>query len=101
MKFFINLSVKKKLVSTFFIISIFIVLIGVQGILGSAKINDASQEIYNNNLISIRNLEEIKANINDIKANMLRIVFERDRSKLDEEINTMQNYSDKDNESIR
>ncbi|OOM14389.1 four helix bundle sensory module for signal transduction [Clostridium saccharobutylicum] len=83
MKFFINLSVKKKLVSTFFIISIFIVLIGVQGILGSAKINDASQEIYNNNLISIRNLEEIKANINDIKANMLRIVFERDRSKLD------------------
>lgn len=89
MKFFINLSVKKKFVLIFFIIFIFIVLIGVQGILGLVKINDVLQEIYNNNLILIRNLEEIKVNINDIKVNMFRIVFERDRLKLDEEINIM------------
>ena len=79
MKFFVNLSVKKKLILVFSIVCIFMVLIGIEGILSSAKINRDLNTIYSNNLISIKDLEEIKGNINEIRANMLRIVFERDR----------------------
>lgn len=93
MDFFINLGVKKKLVLVFSIISIFIILIGVQGILSSAKINEGSKTIYSNNLISIRDLEEIKGNINEIRANTLRIVFERDRAKLDDQIKAINDSS--------
>ena len=60
MKFFVNLSVKKKLVSVFSVVCIFMVLIGAEGILSSAKINDSAKEIYSNNLISIKDLEEIQ-----------------------------------------
>lgn len=84
MKFFVNLSVKKKLISVFFVISIFMISIGIQGILSSAKINEGSEAIYNNNLISIRDLEEIKGNTNEIRANTLILIYERDRSKIDE-----------------
>ena len=95
MKFFINLSVRKKLISVFSVVCIFMVLIGVEGILSSAKINEGSKSIYSNNLISIKDLEEIKGNINEIRANMLRIVFERDRSKLDEQIKTIDDLTNK------
>ena len=97
MKFFINLSVRKKLISVFSVVCIFIVLVGVEGILSSAKISEGSKSIYSNNLISIKDVEEIKCNINDMRAEINRMVFERDRSKLDEQIN---NISDLTNENV-
>jgi len=87
-KFFINLSVKKKLVSVFSVICIFIILIGVEGVLSSAKINKGSKFIYSDSLASIKDLEEIKGNLNDETSNVFKIVFERDRSKLGEQIKT-------------
>lgn len=97
MNFFVNLSVKKKIVFVFSVVCIFMILIGVEGVVSSAKINEGSKSIYSNNLQSIKNLEGTKGNVNSIRAEMLRIVFERDKSKLDEEIN---NISDLTNEDI-
>lgn len=97
MKFFRNLSVKKKLNIVFTIICIFILLIGAQGVFSSAKISKSANDMYSNNLISIKNLEETKGNIDEARANMLRIVYERDRSKLNEQIITIDNLA---NENI-
>ena len=96
MKFFVNLSVKKKLVSVFSLVCVFMILIGAEGILSSAKINDSAKQMYSNNLISIKDLEETKGNINEVRANMLRIVFERDINKLDENIKTIDDLSKED-----
>jgi len=59
-----NLSVKKKLTTIFSIISISALIIGVQGIIGSGIINKNAKLIYSDNLISIKNLDSIKANLN-------------------------------------
>lgn len=83
MKFFVNLSVKKKLISVFSVICIFIVVIGAGGILTSNKINNTANILYNCNLISIKDLGEVKGNINDMRATYNRLVFERDRTKID------------------
>ena len=96
MKFFINLTVKKKLVSVFSVICIFMVLIGTEGILSCAKINNSAKEMYSNNLISITDLEEIQGNINDMRTNVLGIVFERDRNKLDEQIKAIDDLTKED-----
>ena len=66
MKFITNLGVRKKLIIVFVISYIFMVLIGVVGILGSSKISQGSKEIYSNNLIAIKGLQEIKGNLIDI-----------------------------------
>ena len=73
----------------------FIILIGVEGIISSAKINEGSKSTYSNFLISIKDLEEIKAISNYGTANMLRIVFEKDRTKLDKQIELTANLSKK------
>jgi methyl-accepting chemotaxis protein len=43
---FLNLGVKKKLFIVFLVIFIFIGLIGTEGMLGSVKINNGSDDIY-------------------------------------------------------
>ena len=96
MKFFVNLSMKKKLISVFSIICICIIFIGAQGIFSSAKINEGSKSIYSDSLMSIKNLEEIRGNLNDIRAEMLRIVFEKDKSKLDEQIKAIEDITNDD-----
>ncbi|MGV8979643.1 methyl-accepting chemotaxis protein [Clostridium sp.] len=96
MNFFINLSVRKKLISIFSVVCIFIVLIGVEGIASSAKINEGSKYIYSTDLTAIKDLEQIKGSLNYSSANILRIVFIRDKSKLDEQIKLNDNLMDGD-----
>ncbi|WP_346937174.1 methyl-accepting chemotaxis protein [Clostridium sp.] len=96
MKLFINLGVKKKLISIFLIICIFIVMIGVNGILSSETINENANEMYSNNLVSIKDLEGIRGNINEITTNMTKILFEIDRSKLDEQIKAIDDLTNED-----
>lgn len=96
MKLFINLGVKKKLISIFLIICIFIVMIGVNGILSSETINENANEMYINNLVSIKDLEGIRGNINEITTNMTKILFERDESKLDKQIKAIDDLTNED-----
>ncbi len=96
MKLFINLGVKKKLISIFSVICIFIVLIGVNGMISCASINENANEMYSNNLVSVKDLEGIRVNIGEITAYMLEIVFERDRSKLDEQIKAIDDLTNED-----
>ncbi|MZK50877.1 methyl-accepting chemotaxis protein [Clostridium beijerinckii] len=86
MKLFANLSIKKKIITVFLLIFILIICIGVEGILSSEKINNNAKEMYSNNLVSIKDLEEIQGSINETRANLVTIVFERDINKLDKYI---------------
>jgi len=89
MKFFVNLGVKKKLVSVFSVVCIFMIVIGAEGILSSAKINDSSKILYSSYLMSIKDLGEVKGNINNMRATYNRLVFERDSSKLNDYVKTI------------
>ncbi|AWK52128.1 methyl-accepting chemotaxis protein [Clostridium beijerinckii] len=101
MKFFTNSSVKKKLISVFSIVCIFMVLISNEGVQSSKKIKNSANEMYSNNLISITNLKQIRGDMNYDTANTLRIIFERDKSKLDEQIKVMEDLRDNNAKSIK
>ncbi|WP_238918512.1 methyl-accepting chemotaxis protein [Clostridium sp. YIM B02555] len=100
MNLFINLGVKKKLISVFFVICIFIIAIGAEGILSSGKINSNAESMYKNNLMSIENLGEIKGNINDMRATYNRLVFERDKTKLDDYVKVITDIDKKNDQSM-
>jgi len=65
-------------------------------IIGCASINKNANEMYSNNLVSVKDLEGIRVNIGEITAYMLEIVFERDRSKLDEQIKAIDDLTNED-----
>lgn len=89
MNFFVDLNVRKKLISVFSIVIIFVILIGREGIVSSSKINRGSEIIYGTNLVGVKDLLGIKANLNEITTNMFMIVSEQDESKVDEKIKTI------------
>lgn len=91
MKFFTNLGVQKKFILVFSIISVFIILIGTRGIVGAFKINKGSEAIYNNYLISIKILNEIKGNLNEVRSSTDEFIYEENWSELD---NYIKNNSD-------
>ncbi|EHJ00292.1 methyl-accepting chemotaxis sensory transducer [Clostridium sp. DL-VIII] len=100
MKLFINLSVKKKLVAVFFVICICIVAIGTEGILSSAKINSNADILYRCNLLSIKDLGEIKGNINDMRATYNRLVFEKDNTKFNDYLKVIDDLDKKNDQSM-
>ncbi|MFW2491602.1 methyl-accepting chemotaxis protein [Clostridium chromiireducens] len=99
MKFFVNLGVKNKLVSVFSVICIFMIAIGAEGITSAGKINNSAQNLYSSYLFSIRDLGEIKGNINNMRATYNRLVFERDNSKINDYVKTI-NDIDATNDKI-
>jgi methyl-accepting chemotaxis protein len=101
MKLFVNLSVKKKLFSVFFVICVFIVAIGSESILSSAKINNNADEMYKSNLMSIKYLGELKGNINDMRATYNRLVFERDKTKIDDYVKVINDLDTKNDQSMK
>ncbi|AOR24577.1 methyl-accepting chemotaxis protein [Clostridium taeniosporum] len=101
MKFFVNLAVKKKLLLVFSVVCIFIFLIGFQGILSSSKINEGSKKIYSTNLIAIKDLEQIRGNINYMRVNLLEIAHSIDNFKLDEQINIIDDLTKEDEKIMK
>ncbi|MBU3133929.1 methyl-accepting chemotaxis protein [Clostridium gasigenes] len=100
MKFFINLSVKKKIISVFSVICIFIVSIGVESIISSSKINNGAKAIYGNYLASIKKLGDIKGDLNQISSNMNAIVYGEDGAQLDDYMKLNNDLTDKINKTL-
>lgn len=98
MKIFINLGVKKKLICVFLIVCVFIVLIGTEGIISSSAINANAEKIYKNNLISIKDLEEIKGNTNLSIDIIDVIVLQRDQAVLNSKISELNNLITSNNQ---
>ncbi|MBB6624549.1 methyl-accepting chemotaxis protein [Clostridium gasigenes] len=100
MKFFINLSVKKKIISVFSVICIFIVSIGVESVISSSKINNGAEAIYGNYLMSIKKLGDVKGYLNEIRSNMDAIVYGREGAQLDDYMKLNNDLTDKINKTL-
>ncbi|WP_315121544.1 methyl-accepting chemotaxis protein [uncultured Clostridium sp.] len=77
MNFWKNISVKIKLVFSFTFLFALIMATGFLGIEGTNRINKNAQNMYSNNLKTIKSLESIKGNFNDMRANVLYLILEK------------------------
>lgn len=100
MNFFSNLSIKIKLVLVFSVVCILVLLIGFEGIIGSNNINSGAKYIYRNNFKLINDLKDIKSNINEIRVNMVKIIFQRDINELNEQIKNIDNLLNENDEIL-
>ena len=80
MKLFKNLKIAQKLIASFVIVSIFIGVVGFVGLSNMNTINTNSKEMHDYNLESIKDLTTIKQNISDVRADLLKIVYQEKKS---------------------
>ncbi|WP_411680915.1 methyl-accepting chemotaxis protein [Clostridium thailandense] len=96
MKWFSNLKIKTKLISSFIVVAIFTAVVGAVGISSMGKINKRSIEMYTNNFKPITNLTKVQKNLQYIRSNFLLMTYEKDGTKLQERIDEIAKWTDED-----
>lgn len=82
MKWFNNLKIAQKLTAAFSIMVLFIGFIGYIGVLNMQKINSNVSTIYEMDLMAVKEIGTIKENLTQTRADILLLLYDRDRSKM-------------------
>ncbi len=83
MRWFNNLKIAKKLITSFTIVSLFIGIVGFLGISNMKKINNGSVSMYQVDLIGVKDMSEIKSNILKVNSNTFLSLYSKDKNKLE------------------
>lgn len=73
MKWFNNLKMSKKLIPAFISIALFIALVGACGIINMQTINKNAKNMYEQNLLSVEQINKIKQDTLEIRYDLLKI----------------------------
>ncbi|MCB2339458.1 methyl-accepting chemotaxis protein [Clostridium estertheticum] len=82
MKWFNNLKMIKKLVSAFVLVALFIGIVGFIGMTNIKNINKNLKNIYNIDLIGVNDISNIKANLLEIRGDLLLLASPTNKSDL-------------------
>ncbi|NRT76869.1 methyl-accepting chemotaxis protein [Clostridium beijerinckii] len=93
-------SVKTKLIISFLAIAILIGIVGVNGAMSLRTINNNSEKMYSNNLQSVKYNLSIKSNMFEIRSNILSLMHEKDKFKIDQLKNNIMSLVEDDNQYI-
>ena len=78
MRWFKNLKIRSKLFITFTVLAIFSGIVGAVGIGAMKTINENGQMIYYEDFVPSQNLQIIRTALQEVRANQLWVVYERD-----------------------
>lgn len=95
LNWFNNLKIKKKQIMGFLFIAMFIVIVGIVGIVNMERIDSGSNMLYNNNLQTIKNLDEFNANSMILRLDLINLVESRDSNGVQDTLNKMNDIRDK------
>ncbi|VUZ28321.1 Uncharacterised protein [Acetobacterium wieringae] len=101
MELFRNLKIKQKLVTCFILLAAVTGIVGVFGIYTMNKINAQSENMYYNNLVPSQKLASIHAAMEDIRANQLLAVYERNPATLQTRLEAIDTAVESDNALLK
>lgn len=101
MKWFNNLKMKQKLISSFIMIALFIVVVGVIGILSMEKINSNSDLLYSEDLKILKNLQQINSNALHVRLEIINLVETKDSSQVKKTQDTVDTYREQNNTMLK
>ncbi|MCJ7689949.1 MAG: methyl-accepting chemotaxis protein [Clostridiaceae bacterium] len=84
MRIFKNLKIAQKLILSFLLISFLMGIVGFIGISQIRKINENSTSMYEDNLMHLRKVGELKENFLQIHSNLLSLLTIKDATKIQE-----------------
>ncbi|MDB1964296.1 methyl-accepting chemotaxis protein [Clostridium tertium] len=80
---------------------ILMLLIGATGLFSSWSINKNANNMYSTNLVSIKNLQSLKSNLNYDYINIIKMISDKNKDKLDEEIRLIDGIVSQNEELIK
>lgn len=99
MRKFNDLRIRNKLLISFSSMGLFIIIVALIGIVNMGRINAGSNELYNEDLKTLRNLDKFDANSLHVRLEIINLVESRDSGKVKDTVNYMNNLR-AENDSI-
>lgn len=97
MKWFYNLKIGQKLIGVFAVMVLFLGFVGYTGISNMQKLDANTKTIYEIDLMGVKDIGAIKENLTQIRADILLLLYDRDKSKfqgLADEIHKLKSQND-------
>ncbi len=82
MKWFYNLKTSVKLVSAFLLIAAIMAFVGLFGLSNMSKLNENLNDMYNNQLLSVKNLMEAQTNFNEMRNSLRKLYMVEDKNSI-------------------
>lgn len=101
MKFIGKLRIGPKLVIIFLIPVLFIIAVGFTGCFNLKKVSSSSDKMYKSDLNRTYYLSHIQQNLTEIRADLLKLVYQRDSSQTAEAVDEMHNDQQENEELIK
>lgn len=79
-----SLPIKFKLTLSFLMVAILIGIVGIIGALSLKNVNNKASGMYNRNFNHVNEILSIKSNMTEIKSNILIMMYEKDKYKVEE-----------------
>ncbi|MGR9045044.1 MAG: methyl-accepting chemotaxis protein [Gammaproteobacteria bacterium] len=83
MERFLNLTTRTKLSAGFGLICTLLVIVILSATIGLASIKEAQRSLYNKEFSNARDLLVVRSNLNDVRASLLSMLLESERSNLE------------------
>jgi len=99
-KKFLNLKVRSKLLICFVAISLYISMVGISSYVSMKAINEGSQQVYNNNLVSIQTLGQIQKNVISIQGNLEVILLKKNATVTQVKIDKVNDILEENNKLL-
>jgi methyl-accepting chemotaxis protein len=100
MSWFHNLKIRTKLLSCFIILAVFTSIIGLVGVVNLKNSNSKSENMYYNNFIPAQKLQTIQTALEEVRANHLLAVYDRNPEMLQIRLDTINNLVQQSNELL-
>lgn len=100
MKWFSNLKIRAKLITSFILVAAFTFIVGTMGIITMSQINKRSNEMYTMNLSPITQLETVQKNMLYIRSSFLLMIYEKDESQLQSRIDDITKWTEENNKGL-
>lgn len=100
MNFLKNAKVKTKLIISYVVVAVLIVVVGAIGIVSLKTVSLNSEDMYSNRLQRVYKLTDMGKNYLEIRADLLKLVYQRDISKKADTLKDIQVCEDENNKLL-
>ncbi|OAA86806.1 methyl-accepting chemotaxis protein [Clostridium ljungdahlii] len=97
MRWFNDLKIKQKQIIGFFMVTLFVVIVGTVGLVNMYNINKGSNQMYSVDLENVKNLDKFDADIMHQRLELINLVESKDKDKVQDTVKNIAPYQNKDN----
>ena len=97
MKWFSNLKISQKLVSSFVAVALFIAIVGFIGLSNMNKIHSRTESIYNLDLIAVKSISQINENFLKVRNNIVHMLYEKDANEIQKHLTEISEATNENN----